>query len=110
MLTSSPLICTASEVIKAEEEEEEEGEVGEGVAEVEDLRLYLQHLWKEKSLQLNLSFKQKAGIFCCVVVIVEEVVAGEVTLVVVVISVLVRFVPVGSFSSERFCSDCACKE
>ena len=93
-----------------EEEEEEEGEVGEGIEKVEDLRLYLQHLWKEKSLQLNLSFKQKAGIFCCVVVIVEEVVAGEVTLVVVVISVLVRFVPVGSFSAERFCSDCACKE
>ena len=85
------------------EEEEEEGEVGEGVEKVEDLRLYLQHLWKEKSLQLNLSFKQKAGIFCCVVV--EEVVAGEVTLVVVVTSELVRFVPVGSFSSERFCSD-----
>ena len=52
-------------------------------ADEEDGRLYLQHLWKEKSLQLNFSLRQKGGIFCSVVVVVvvvASVVATEVVL------------------------------
>ena len=50
-----------------------------GVEEEEVGMLYLQHLWKEKSLQLNLSLRQKGGIFCLVVVV--RVVVGDVVVV-----------------------------
>ena len=51
-------------------------------ADEEDGRLYLQHLWKEKSLQLNFSLRQKGGIFCSVVVVVVVVVSVVATEVV----------------------------
>ena len=50
-------------------------------ADEEDGRLYLQHLWKEKSLQLNFSLRQKGGIFCSVVVVVVVAVAVVVSVV-----------------------------
>lgn len=57
-------------------------------AEEEDGRLYLQHLWKEKSLQLNFSFRQKGGIFCSVVVVVVVVIAVVVSVVATVVMLL----------------------
>ena len=55
-------------------------------ADEEDGRLYLQHLWKEKSLQLNFSLRQKGGIFCSVVVVVVVVVVSVVATEVVLFS------------------------
>ena len=64
-------------------------------ADEEDGRLYLQHLWKEKSLQLNFSLRQKGGIFCSVVVVVVVVVVVS-----VVATEVVLFSAVDSICNE----------
>ena len=67
-------------------------------AEEEEGRLYLQHLWKENSLQLNFSFRQKGGIFCSVVVVV--VVVAAVVVISVVATVVVLSSTVDSICNE----------
>ena len=66
-------------------------------AEEEEGRLYLQHLWKENSLQLNFSFRQKGGIFCSVVVVV---VVAAVVVISVVATVVVLSSTVDSIWNE----------